>query len=156
MAAQRATAARSSIRRQRSRSSEKTSRGAIASVDRPPGARRWAIADGYIPPDERTKPRALQSHEALCVVNAGKIPAHLTLRVFYADRDPAGPYEWTVPPHRTRHVRLNDLADPEPIPHGTDYAMLLESDTPVIVQHTRLDSRQRALALFSTVACACE
>jgi hypothetical protein len=60
----------------------------------------------------------------------------------------------TVPPRRTKHLRFNDLQDPDPIPRGTDYASILHSDVPIIVQHTRLDSRQRANALISTVAFA--
>jgi hypothetical protein len=31
---------------------------------------------------------------------------------------------------------------------------VIESDRPIVVQHTRLDSRQAALALLSTVAYA--
>ena len=57
-----------------------------------------------------------------------------------------------VPARRTLHQRYNDLTDPQPIPRGTDYASVLESDVPVVVQHTRLDSRQPANALLSTVA----
>ncbi|HKA52369.1 MAG TPA: sensory rhodopsin transducer, partial [Candidatus Binatia bacterium] len=35
-----------------------------------------------------------------------------------------------------------------------DYASLIESDVPVVIQHTRLDSRQAENALLSTVAYA--
>jgi hypothetical protein len=56
-----------------------------------------------------------------------------------------------VPAGRTKHIRFNDLADPAPIPVGTDFASLIESDVPVVVQHTRLDSRQAENALLSTM-----
>jgi hypothetical protein len=72
--------------------------------------------------------------------------------VYFSDRDPAGPYRVTVPGRRTRHLRFNDLDDPEPIPAATDYACVIESDVPIVVQHTRLDSRQAENALLSTVA----
>jgi hypothetical protein len=72
--------------------------------------------------------------------------------VFFADRGPAGPYELGVPACRTRHVRFNDLTDPEPIPRATDYSSVLESNVPVVVQHTRLASRQAENALLTTVA----
>ena len=42
--------------------------------------------------------------------------------------------------------------EPEAIPRDTDFASLIESDVPIVVQHTRLDSRQPALALMSTIA----
>jgi hypothetical protein len=51
-------------------------------------------------------------------------------------------------------VRFNDLDDPEPIPRDTDYASVIESDVPVVVQHTRLDSRQADNALITTIAYA--
>jgi hypothetical protein len=57
-----------------------------------------------------------------------------------------------VAARRTRHIRFNDFKDPEPIPLDTDYSSLIESDVPVVVQHTRLDSRQEANALLSTIA----
>lgn len=50
------------------------------------------------------------------------------------------------------HVRFNDLEDPAPIPRDTDFASVIRSDVPIVVQHTRLDSRQAENALLSTVA----
>ena len=76
----------------------------------------------------------------------------MRITLFFADREPAGPYRVRVPARRTRHVRFNDLSDPEPVPRDTDYSSLIESDMPIVVQHTRLDSRQAALALLSTIA----
>ena len=49
-------------------------------------------------------------------------------------------------------MHFNDLNDPEPIPRDTDYASLIESDVPIVVQHTRLDSRQAENALITTIA----
>jgi hypothetical protein len=51
-------------------------------------------------------------------------------------------------------VRFNELKDPEPIPRDTDYASVIEADVPIVVQHTRLDSRQAELALVTTIAFA--
>jgi hypothetical protein len=116
------------------------------------GARTWAIAEGYIPSASTGDGPELESHEAACLLNAGGSPAEVEVTVFFADRDPAGPYRLTVPPRRTMHMRFNDLEDPEPIPRDTPYAAVIESDRPSVVQHTRLDSRQPALALLSTVA----
>jgi hypothetical protein len=76
----------------------------------------------------------------------------VVITVYFADREPAGPYHILIPARRTRHLRFNDLENPEPIPRGTDYASVIESDVPIVVQHTRLDSRQPENALLSTVA----
>ena len=116
------------------------------------GRKRWAIAEGYIPPESCSSDRALLSHETACILNAGDREAHVSVTVYFADREPAGPYRVVVPPRRTFHLRFNDLKEPEPIPLGTDYSSLFESDVPIIVQHTRLDSRQAEEALLSTIA----
>lgn len=118
----------------------------------PIGRHRWAIAEGYIPAWSHGPAPEMISHEAVCLLNAGDREAHVVLTVYFSDREPAGPYRLTVPPRRTRHVRFNDLVDPAPIPVGTDYASTLESDVPIVVQHTRLDSRQAENALLSTIA----
>jgi hypothetical protein len=116
------------------------------------GAKTWAIAEGYIPAGSTGKGRELTSHETACILNAGDSAANVRITVYFSDREPVGPYRVTVPARRTLHLRFNDLTDPEPIPVGTDFASLIEADVPIVVQHTRLDSRQPALALLSTVA----
>src|SRR6185312_5686433 len=116
------------------------------------GRRTWAIAEGYIPAQSHGPEPEMTSHETACLLNASDREAHVRITVYFTDREPVGPYLLTVPARRTRHVRFNDRADPEPIPRGTDYASVIESDVPVIVQHTRLDSRQAENALISTVA----
>ncbi len=76
----------------------------------------------------------------------------MEITVYFAEREPAGPYRLKVPARRTRHIRFNDLKDPEPVPEDMDYSSVIVSSVPVVVQHTRLDTRQPALALLSTVA----
>jgi len=116
------------------------------------GSTTWVIAEGHIPGRGTGDDPALQSHETACVVNAGDQDAHVELTLFFTDREPVGPYRFTVPARRTVHQRFNDLTDPEPVPRDTDYASVLVSDVPVVVQHSRLDSRQAELGLLSTIA----
>lgn len=118
------------------------------------GRKRWAIAEGYIPAESQAPEPQMTSHETACLLNAANRDAHVRITIFFVDRDPAGPYCVTVPARRTRHLRFNDLQDPEPVPRDTDYATVIESDVPIVVQHTRLDSRQSANALLSTIAYA--
>ena len=120
----------------------------------PIGKTRWAIAEGYLPPGGGEASRQLASHETACLLNAGDEDAHVEITLFFSDREPVGPYRVTVPARRTLHLRFNDLSDPEPVPIDTDYASVIESDRPIVVQHTRLDSRQAALALLTTIAYA--
>ena len=118
------------------------------------GRTRWAIAEGYIPTWSTGPEPEMLSHETACILNAGDRDAHVEITIFYSDRDPGGPYRVTVPARRTMHLRFNNLDDPEPIPHGTNYASVIESDVPIVVQHTRLDSRQAENALLTTIAFA--
>jgi hypothetical protein len=96
----------------------------------------------------------MKSHETACILNAGENDAHVRITVFFSDREAVGPYEITVPARRTRHIRFNDLTTPQPIPKDTEFSSVIESDAPIVVQHTRLDSRQDANALLSTIAYA--
>jgi hypothetical protein len=116
------------------------------------GHRRWAIPEGYIPAISHGPAPQMTSHETICVLNVGSTPAHVRVTVYFANHEPVGPYEVTVPAERTRHLRLNDLRDPAPIPRDTDFATVIESDVPIVVQHTRLDSRQAENALMTTMA----
>ena len=116
------------------------------------GKTRWVIAEGYIPGASSGQGRAFESHETACILNPNERDASVRITLFFADRDPVGPYMVKVDAKRTKHVRFNDLKDPAPVPRNTDYASVIESDVPIVVQHTRLDSRQAALALLTTMA----
>ena len=117
------------------------------------GKKRWAIPEGYIPSQSVSQERALVSHETACILNAGDDDAHVTLTVFYTNREPVS-YRVTVPARRTLHLRFNDLKDPEPVPLDIDFSSVFESDVPITVQHTRLDSRRAEISLLSTIAYA--
>jgi hypothetical protein len=116
------------------------------------GHRCWVIAEGYIPSQSVSDDPALISHETACILNANDREAGVEITIYFADRDPVGPYAVTVPARRALHLRFNDLDDPEPVPRDTDYASVIRSDMPVVVQHTRLDSRHPNIALLSAQA----
>ena len=116
------------------------------------GRTAWAIAEGYIPPASTGTSRELTSHETVCILNASEADARVEITVYFADRPPVGPYVFNVGAKRTRHLRFNEFKDPEPIPVNTDFSSVIVSSAPVVVQHTRLDSRQAELALLSTMA----
>lgn len=120
----------------------------------PIGHKRWAIAEGYIPDSSHGPQPEMLSHETVCLLNTSDNDAHVQITIFFNDHEPVGPYQVTVPARRTKHVRFNDLKDPAPVPRATDYASIIESDVPIVAQHTRLDSRQDANALLSTIAFA--
>lgn len=116
------------------------------------GKKTWVIAEGYIPAYGNGPEPEFTSHETACILNTSNQEANVQIMLFFTDKDPVGPYEVTVKAQRTKHLRFNDLKDPEPVPRGTDYACVITADVPVVVQHTRLDSRQSENALLTTIA----
>ena len=116
------------------------------------GKKIWAIAEGYIPGWSNGPAPDFISHEAACILNSSDEDAHIEITIYYSDKDPVGPFKVTVPARRTKHIRFNNLEDPEIIPLKTDYSSVIISDVPIVVQYTRLDSRQNANALITTIA----
>ena len=116
------------------------------------GRTRWVIAEGYIPAWSHGPEPQLESHETCCLLNAGNKPVRVEITLYFEDREPVGPYVVELEARRTRHLRFNDLTEPEPVPKDTPYASLIEADGPIVVQHSRLDSRQAENALMTTIA----
>ena len=117
------------------------------------GARVWYIPDGYLPPPASAEGQ-LVSHEAVCLLNVSEREAHVTLTIYFEQRDPLRDIRLTLGAERTWHVRLDrpaELGGVE-IPTGVPYALRVESDVPIIVQHSRMDVTQPSLALFTTMA----
>ena len=118
------------------------------------GRETWVIAEGYVPSEsyDVNPSRAMLSHETACILNPNDRPAAVEITIYFADREPVGPYRLTVDARRTKHLRFNDLDEPAPVPRDTDFSSVIRSSVPIVVQHTRLDSRQPPHALLSTTA----
>lgn len=116
------------------------------------GKKTWVIAEGYIPATSTGPFPEMESHETACILNLNDEDAQVEIMIYFSDRGPLGPFLETVPARRTRHIRFNNLIHPAPIPKATDYSSVISSNVPIVVQHTRLDSRQNANALLSTIA----
>lgn len=115
------------------------------------GRTSWAIAGGHIPLESNGHEPAFTSRDTLCLLNTTDEEAHVELTLFYSDREPVGPYKLTVAARRVRHVRFNDLIDPEAMPLDTDYGSVIHSDVPLVVQFTRQDTSQAANAILSVM-----
>ncbi|QYJ14955.1 hypothetical protein Rxycam_00766 [Rubrobacter xylanophilus DSM 9941] len=114
------------------------------------GARVWIVPDGFIP--ERST-GGLESHEAICVLNTSRRDARISLTFYFEDREPVRGEGVVVPAERTRHLRTDrpgEIGGAE-VPRGMPYALRVESDVPVVVQHSRMDTGQEALALMSVL-----
>ena len=116
------------------------------------GRRSWVIPGGHIPIDSTGDEPRWTSHDRLSVLNASDEPAELEMTVYFADREPAGPFELQVAARRVREVRFNDLVEPTAIELGVPYAAVIRASRPVVVQFTRQDTGQPSNAQATTIA----
>ena len=115
------------------------------------GRRRWYVPDAYLPAESS---RGVESHESACFLNVADVDATVRLTFFFEDREPMGPVELSLKARRTWHVRLTNPAALGGIelPRGVPFAYAAESDVPVVLQHSRLDTSAGAYTLATTVA----
>ncbi|WP_026731106.1 sensory rhodopsin transducer [Fischerella sp. PCC 9605] len=116
------------------------------------GKTTWAIPGGHIPLRSTGHEPEFTSRDELCLLNTSDQEANVEIAIFHADREPVGSYRLKVQARRVRHIRFNDLIDPEAILLDTDYASVIESDVPIVVQFSRLDSSQAEKSILSTMA----
>ena len=116
------------------------------------GAIKWLIPDGFYP--SLSSPGHYVSHEAICVLNTGDQDADIRLTLFFEDREPMAPFRVKCGARRTNHMRLDKLVNEAGagVPQDTCYAMLVESNLPVVVQYSRLDTTQAEMSLMTTMA----
>jgi hypothetical protein len=115
------------------------------------GKRQWLIPDGFLPDKSCGE---FVSHEAICVLNTGDSDANIKLIVYFEDREPMEKFTAVCGARRTNHIRLDKIKDSsgEKIPVGVPYAIMVSSDSPIVVQHSRMDTSQAELTLMTTMA----
>jgi len=115
------------------------------------GSKVWLVPDCFLPAQSTGD---LISHESACVLNVGSTPAAIKLTAYFEDREPMEGFEAACAARRTNHIRIASLKNPagETIPTGTPFALKIESSVRIVVQYTRLDTTQPALALMTTMA----
>lgn len=115
------------------------------------GKKVWLIPDTYL--NSISKNENL-SHEAICVLNTSDVDAVIDLTLFFEDREPVTSFKSSCPAMRTHHIRMDKIRNDagEPIPHDVPYAVLVESNTPIVVQYSRLDTSAAEMALMTTIA----
>lgn len=115
------------------------------------GKKVWTIADGFMSSTEKGN---YVSHEAVCVLNTSEKDATVKLTIFFEDREPLTGFSAVCPSMRTNHIRLDKITNDkgEKIPKDLSYAILVESDTEIVVQHSRMDVSQAEMTLMTTIA----
>lgn len=116
------------------------------------GSKVWFIPDCYWP--EITTGKHYVSHEAICVLNPGQVDARIKLTFYFSDAEPLRDFYAECKAERTNHIRLDliENSQGQKIPQGVPYAAMVESDQPLIVQYSRLDTTQAEIGLMTTIA----
>ena len=115
------------------------------------GKKTWFIADGYM---SDTVKGEFVSHEAVCVLNLSGETAHVSITIYFEDAEPLRGFTATCEHERTNHIRLDKAINDkgQTIPRNKPYAILVESDRPIVAQCSRLDVSQPEYALMTTIA----
>ena len=115
------------------------------------GKNTWLIPDGFM---SSTQKGDYVSHEAVCVLNLSGETAHIDLTVYFEDCEPIRGLHAVCENDRTNHIRLDKIVSDAgtTIPRDKPYAILVESDRPIVVQCSRLDVSQPEYALMTTIA----
>lgn len=115
------------------------------------GKKIWALGDGFM---NDARDERFESHEALCVLNVSGNKAKIEISVFFEDKEPLTGFFAECENNRTNHIRLDKIVNKngEQVPYNTPYALILQSDEPIIVQHSRMDVSQANMTLMTTIA----
>lgn len=110
------------------------------------GKRVWIFPDAELPP---AGVNAILGHESIIVTNVTEQTAHLTLTLLYEDREPVS-FHADVAASRVRCLRTNRESDfgAYTAREGEQYAIMLESDVPVVAQYGRAEPR--AVSFYTT------
>jgi hypothetical protein len=103
----------------------------------------------------RLLPRRMRSTLISATSTDGKTHfLSLQLTFYFEEREPVEITNVKVAPERSRHIRINELKLPDGrgFPAGLPYSLLINSDVPVVIQMSRLDTTQTNMSFLSTMA----
>ena len=111
------------------------------------GKKVWIFPDAELPP---VGVNLIPGHESIIITNTGDQDAHITITLIYTDKEPVKVPEIVVGARRVRCLRTNVEADfgPYTAKFEEQYAIMLESDVPVVAQYGRAEPR--TVAFYTT------
>ncbi len=104
------------------------------------GKNVWVFPDAELPPKGVN---LIPGHESVIITNTGDAEANVKITMFFTDREPDS-FMVQVGARRVRCLRTNEEKDfGSHIPaEGEQYAIMLESDVPVVAQYGRAEPRE--------------
>lgn len=103
------------------------------------GKRVWIFPDGELPP---VGLNTIPGHESVIITNTTDKKATVKITLLYTDKEPVS-FSVEVEARRVRCLRTNEEKDfgPYTAVEGEQYAIMLESDVPVVAQYGRAEPR---------------
>ena len=72
------------------------------------GAKVWTMTLGHIPLTSDGPEPENTSRDEITILNTGTHASRVEIEIFYADRDPVGPYRLEIGARRLRIIRFNE------------------------------------------------
>jgi len=115
------------------------------------GKKVWIFPDAELPP---VGANVIPGHESVIITNTGDQDANIKITLLYTDKDPVS-FMTGVQARRVRCMRTSEERDfgIYTAKVGEQYAIMVESDVPVVAQYGRAEPRTVA---FYTTAGYCE
>ena len=110
------------------------------------GKKIWVFPDAEMPPKGSNE---IPGHESVIITNVTDQDANVKITLIYTDKEPVSFYA-AVSARRVRCLRSNNADDfcGHLAVEGEQYAILLESDVPVVAQYGRAEPR--TVAFYTT------
>ncbi len=117
------------------------------------GKRVWIFPDAELPPEGVN---IIPGHESIIIANTGDEDAHIHVTFFFTDKEPINDIDVIVNARRVRCLRTNEKKDfgRRTADLEEQYAIMLESDVPVVAQYGRAEPR--TVSFYTTPGYACD
>lgn len=104
------------------------------------GKKVWVFPDAELPPKGVD---LIPGHESIIITNVSDADAHVMISLIYTDKEPVRGIEAVVGAGRVRCLRTNEEKDfgSHTAEIGEQYAIMLESDVPIVAQYGRAEPR---------------
>ena len=104
------------------------------------GKKVWIFPDAELPP---VGVNLIPGHESIIITNTGDQDANIRITLFFTDKEPVNDILVTVGARRVRCLRTTEEKDfgVHTAKFEEQYAIMLESDVPVVAQYGRAEPR---------------
>lgn len=116
------------------------------------GKKVWIFPDAELPP---VGVNSIPGHESVIITNVNEEDAHITITLFYTEKEPVKAVDIVVKAKKVRCLRTNEEKDFGKFTAAFEeqYAIMLESDVPVVAQYGRAEPRN--VAFYTTTGYSC-